>query len=111
MPDDPHFITPHDAAQLTARWRDSQPAGALNAGQFDRIAFDTLLGQPGCAGIRIYLGLKPDDGNTGESRWTFVLVGTDANGDDMLANGGGTEEQPLPCPPFCSQSNSLNGGT
>ena len=119
MANDPHYISPQDAAVLTARWRQNPPPGALNGGRFDRIAFDNLLGQPGCAGIRIYMGMDLPGSNTNPSLWTFVLVGTDAAGNDMVSaggamtaggtsTGGGTEQNPFQCPPFCGTPSPLN---
>jgi hypothetical protein len=121
MANDPHYISPQDAAILTARWRQNLPPGGLNGGQFERVAFDNLLSQPGCAGIRIYMGLEPPGATSNPSLWTFVLVGTDANGNDMVAagggltprgaaagSGGGTEEQPVICPPTCGAQSILN---
>jgi hypothetical protein len=118
---DPHYISLQDAAALTARWRQTPPPGALNGGRFDRIAFDNLLAQPGCAGIRIYMGLELPGTNKNPSLWTFVLVGTDANGNDMVSaggaltprgaadgSGGGTEENPFQCPPSCGSQSPLN---
>lgn len=121
MADDPHYISPQDAAVLTSRWRKEMPDGAFHGARFDRIAFDNLLSQPGCAGIRIYMGMELPGAKDTPSRWTYVLVGTDAKGNDMVArgsamadgdsaegDGGGTEEWPLPCPPLCDVSSPLN---
>jgi hypothetical protein len=118
---DPHYISLQDAAILTARWRHNLPPGAFNGGQFARIAFDNLLNQPGCAGIRIYMGMELPGAKDNPSLWTFVLVGTDANGNDMVGatgamttrgssadDGGGTEEYPVICPPNCGDPSPLN---
>ena len=116
----PHQIPVQDAAALTLRWRQNRPTGGLNGGRFDRVAFDNILSQPGCVGIRIYMGLHdPSDPNHKDdlSMWTFVLVGTDANGNDIatLSTGmsadsgtGDTEETPLLCPPTCGDPSPLN---
>jgi len=124
---DPHSIPVKDAAILTERWRKNMPDGAIKAGRFDRIAFDKLLAQPGCTGIRIYLGMKTRDQTKDPSLWTLVLVGTDEQGNDMVAplaavaavkkmavtsaadSGGDTEEDPLLCPPLCDPNSPLNG--
>ena len=121
MANDPHYISLQDAAALTARWRQNPPPGALNGGRFDRIAFDNLLAQPGCAGIRIYMGLESPNANNNPSLWTLVLVGTDAAGNDMVDSGGsltprgaaagssgGTEQYPFQCPPSCGAPSPLN---
>lgn len=107
---DRHSISLSDAIALTDRWRKNQP-NSMRAARFDRIAFDRLLAQPGVAGIRIYLGMHP----SGE--WTYVMVGTSADGEDLIkapgsedAGGGtGVEEQAWPCPPDCDCASPLNG--
>lgn len=112
MPDDPHAIPLADAIVLTARWRQHMPAGAIKGASFERVAFDTLLNQSGCAGIRIYLGMK------GDLSWTYVMVGIDANGKDLVGaasgaapadDGGAVEEQSVGCPPYCDTDSPLNG--
>jgi hypothetical protein len=121
MAKDPHYISPQDAATLTARWRQNRPDTGLNGGRFDRITFDNLLSQPGCAGIRIYMGLELPGVNNSPSPWTFVIVGTDFNGNDMVSaggaltaggtpadGGGGTGEHPVICPPNCGAPSPLN---
>ncbi len=116
MPVDPHAISLQDAIALTTRWRQNMPSGAIKAARFDRIAFDTLLAQPGCAGVRIYLGMNDDHG------WTYVMVGTDGNGKDIVSaagrsgvandggDGGYIAEEPEPCPPNCDTDSPLDGG-
>jgi hypothetical protein len=120
MSNGPHQMPVQDAAALTLRWRRSRPTGGLSGGRFDRIAFDNILSQPGCMGIRIYMGLHdPSDPNhKGDpSMWTFVLVGTDANGNDIAtlsagmsagSGGGDTEQNPILCPPSCGTGSPLN---
>ena len=121
MADNPHSISLKDAAALTARWRQNMPPGGFKAAQFDRIAFDTLLAQPGCAGIRIYMAILSDPkGNP--STWTYVMIATDAAGNDITgdagakagsaadAGDGDPQEIANPCPPFCTLTGPLNGG-
>lgn len=115
MATNPHAISLADAADLTRRWRDANPAGTLKGGRFDRIAFDTLLAHTGCAGIRIYLGMHAD------GSWTFVLIGVDQAGNDIVtgtvdagrgsADDGDPQQQTLPCPPFCPITASPLFGT
>lgn len=119
MSTDPHAIPVQDAAALTMRWRRNRPLSSINGGRFDRVALDNLLSQPGCEGIRIYLGLHdPSDPAHAKdgSLWTFVLVGTDADGNDMIPpqsartgdSGGGTSQNPVMCPPSCGKPGPLN---
>ncbi len=113
MPNDPHAISLDDAIALTARWRANMPAGAIKGARFETIALANLLAQPGCAGIRIYLGMKDD------MSWTYVMVAVDAQGADIIpanaradgqnADGSGLENLPPPCPPFCDVLSPLNG--
>lgn len=119
MSTDPHQITLQAAAALTLRWRRNRPPDSVNGARFDRIAFDNLLSQPNCTGVRIYLGLHdpadPKHANDA-SMWTFVLIGTDADGNDIIppqgaktdGSGGGPEQDPVLCPPSCGTPNPLN---
>ena len=117
MPNDPHAISLAEAIDLTTRWRGNMPKGAIKGARYDRIAFDKLLAAPGCAGIRIYFGMKAD------TSWNLVLVATDASGNDLLPTGNARgapadgdddppiEEQGNICPPLCDDGSPLNGGT
>jgi hypothetical protein len=55
----------------------------VEAFMYEKVKLDKILGQDGCAGIRIYYGLK-DNGSYYES--TLVIVGTDAHGKDINAD-------------------------
>jgi len=96
-----HKISLKDATELTKRHRKEAPA-AGHAEFFHREAFDTLLAQPGCAGIRIYHG----KGTKGEHH--SVMVGVDASGADMVS--AGIMQQGAPCPPFCDTESPLKRG-
>src|SRR5690606_9203809 len=98
---DKHWIDLEPATKLTAQWRNKHPDSPKAMG-FSRAAFERILKQPDCEGIRIYYALK-DDG-----QWTLVMVGTDANGSDM-ANGEIAEEA-MPCPPDCDPRSPFAGG-
>ena len=95
-----HRIPLEAAAALTRRFRKAEP-GADRAGMFPRAVFDQLLAQDRCAGIRIYYGREVD------SKSTLVLVGVDADGNDMAT--GEIAEFQFPCPPFCSVGSALDG--
>jgi hypothetical protein len=101
-----HLIPVAEAAAMTARSRNRNPGG-VKAWLFDRGAFDALLGQPGCAGIRVYRAAK-DDGTE-----QLVVVGTDEKGNDLLpatADGKGlVAELAWPCPPACGAPSVLGG--
>lgn len=116
MASDPHQISVRDAAVLTQRWRNSKPPQDFKGACFERIAFDNLLSQPKCTGIRIYMGLHlPSEVKENEPLWTFVMIGTDSDGNDIIPpeskdteEGGGPEQNPHPCPPYCSVDDPLN---
>jgi hypothetical protein len=99
MPREPrdHHIPLQAAAALTRRFGQGATKGAVFAQLFGREALEELLAQPGCAGVRIYYGLK--DG--GEP--AVVRVGVDP-ADRDLTNGAILEEA-YPCPPFCGAAN------
>lgn len=96
-----HAITLDAAAALTKRFRESAGANAQRAGMFPREVFTLLLAQPGCAGIRIYNGQAERGGRE------MVLVGVDAEGNDMTA--GLLFDWSIPCPPYCGGGTGLDG--
>ena len=70
---------------------------------FTRDAFDTLLGQDDCQGIRIYFGM---DSNY---KVNAVIVGIDSNGNDILKTGAEKiAEMGQRCPPYCPSASPLN---
>lgn len=81
-----------DAAAAVAGARSTAAAYGFHAAAFERI-----LGQPGCVGIRMY----PATHNGNE---TLILVGIDEQGNDMT--GGALAEDSWLCPPFCPPDNS-----
>ncbi|HET9064916.1 MAG TPA: hypothetical protein VFN22_03740 [Gemmatimonadales bacterium] len=102
MPKDRHAISLAAATRLTTTFRTKHPDAARCWG-FDRSAFHRILGQPGCEGIRIYLGQKQD------GTVTPVMVGYDAKGRDLAK--GEIAEEAGPCPPYCDDRSPLHGGT
>jgi hypothetical protein len=76
----------------------------------DRSAFDTILSQTGCTGLRIYYGMKED--------FTIhvIIVGVNTAGEDMLPPGSlsatetGDEiiENGNRCPDLCPPASPLN---
>jgi hypothetical protein len=74
---------------------------------FDSNAILDLLGQPGCSSLRIYYGMDA------ENKVHGVLVGVDANDNDMLPlkdDEAGVEilEMAKRCPSVCPPSSVLN---
>ena len=93
-----HKISLAEASELTKQHRkDHKEMG--HGGFFHREAFDDLLKQPGCAGIRIYRG-KAEKGTH-----HFVMVAVSAEGKDMVE--GAVMEKCDPCPPFCDETSPL----
>ena len=93
-----HKITITEAADLTRRHRKDNPQ-TEHGGFFHREAFETLLRQPECAGIRVYHG-KAEDGSS-----HLVLVAVDKGGADLV--GGDTMDLMFPCPPYCDLTSPL----
>lgn len=106
---DKHAIDLPAAAALTSRWRERHP-DAMKAGRFERAACDRLLAHPEAAGIRIYLGEKPD------GSWTYVMVATAADGRDLIPTDrdadqhAGLAEEAHLCPPDCDPNSPLSQG-
>jgi hypothetical protein len=86
------------AAGMTAAFRNDYP-GEVEAELFDKSLIEQILDQTGCRGLRIYNGIN-------DSKMVSVLVGVDANGDDMTS--GVIVEMGTQCPPRCSSTNALN---
>lgn len=93
-----HRIPLTEAAAHLKRHRDGAPA-APRGQMFHGKPVQDLLAQPGCMGLRIYHGRNTDGSPV------MVLVGVNANGDDMTQ--GTVLEFSYPCPPFCPASNEL----
>lgn len=103
LPKQDHRVTKQDAAKYTRRFRGKpkhdKPMPPL---AFHRDAFDRILNQPGCVGIRAY----PGTSESGED--TLVLVGVDEEGNDLV--DGELAQFGQACPPFCSDGNEINAG-
>jgi hypothetical protein len=127
-----HAISLTDAKKFTRNFRDKKDsilAGEFkkakslpNCETFERAAFDEVLAQPGCTGLRIYLAM--DD----ELLIRMVIVGVNENNEDMLPKtdglfmaaattattttdpdtGGKIIEQGTRCPEVCPPSSTLN---
>jgi hypothetical protein len=95
-----HSITLEQAVKYVQNFRNFPSVPTIRGGYFGRSAFDKILAQPGCVGIRFYYAQK-DDGSP-----TMVLVGIDNGGNDMTL--GPLSDQILPCPPYCPGPSPLN---
>lgn len=94
-------ITLAEGAAMTARHREVNPEG-IKARLFGRNCIEDLLNQGDgtvCKGVRMYFALNAD----GEQE--LVLVGVDADGNDLLDL---VMDLSFPCPKMCPSSNALN---
>ena len=117
---DSHFITPDEAITMIGVYRDMREqllkpeySGQnilCNSETFTVADVQAVLNQPGCKGLRIYYGMKPD------LTIHAILVATDAAGKDLVkknkTNGDEDDlilEEGKRCPPQCSDDDLLNG--
>ena len=87
-----HGISLDQAKQLVQNHQRSAPAGGERCGYFAREAFDEILAQPGCTGIRFY------HGRDASGKPTLLFVGVTEDKVDMLDT---IIENHQPCPPYC----------
>ena len=99
-PKQDHRITLTAAAALTKAHR-AAAKDEVKGEMWPRDVFETLLAQPGSAGIRIYHGR----GAKGEKQ--LVMVSVDGSGADMTS--ATIMQAGLPCPPWCYASSPLQG--
>ncbi|MBI3234174.1 MAG: hypothetical protein HYZ42_09065 [Bacteroidetes bacterium] len=113
-----HFISLSTAITMTSTYRSNKESILipdkrglnilLNSETFNRSAFDALLAQPGCAGIRIYFGMTMDN------KIRVIAVGVNAQDSDMLPGDEQAVdefvivEEGLPCPELCPAPSPLN---
>ncbi|MGZ8543868.1 MAG: hypothetical protein ACXWV0_01165 [Flavisolibacter sp.] len=113
-----HFICMKDASALTSRFRQMretlldpnyQGMNVLPTCEtFDRSAFDHVLQQDGCVGIRVYMGMEENN------QLVFVLVGVNENDEDMITatensdNEDEVFENGVRCPIYCPPNSPLN---
>ena len=97
-----HDISFDDAAQMTLRYRQKVGEEARKGGFFGKKAVESLLEQDSCVGVRYYYGIDENEEKV------LVLVGTDADENDLVANTNVAIEYSLPCPSQCGENNVLN---
>ena len=101
--DEGDFITLSEGAALTSNYRNSASAGATKGHYIGKSKLNQLLAQAGCVGIRVYYGQS----TTGSKE--LVIVGVDANQNDILPTSGALIlDKTVPCPSGCSSNNGLN---
>ncbi len=96
-----HKIPLAEAAAITKRYRDGVAKGAEIAQMLPRAVYESLLKNPKVHGLRTYYARATD------GKPQVVVVGVDADGNDLLEDGD-IFERGFPCPPFCSSTNPLN---
>ena len=94
-----HVIGLTESRELIARYQKANP-GKIHASAFTRVAFERILAQEGCCGIRSYYAQK-EDGTI-----TLVMVGVDQVGNDM--DDGELAEEAWPCPPICPNYSAMD---
>lgn len=116
-----HSIKLDDAKKMTKRFREQKDAIMReehkgkhlipHCESFDRSAFDKLLQNENCKGVRIYYGMKDND-----HRVHAIIVGVDAEGKDILPLPGIVMDATDPiivdngqtCPDYCPPPSDLN---
>lgn len=112
-----HAISLERASQMITRYREqkekmmSPEYSEKNllpiAESFDRAAFDKVLSQPGCTGLRIYYGMNED------LQLRAIIVGLNEKNEDLLpadpsVTDGTIIEDGMMCPPVCAPASLLN---
>lgn len=97
-----HQITTETALRYVSNYH-SIVGDQLTAGYMGRNIFEKILAQEGTVGVRIY-NARLDDGSP-----TYVIVGVDRDGNDII--GGVIGEDIVPCPPQCGELLKLSPGT
>jgi hypothetical protein len=119
-----HFISLLQAIEMTKKYRAEKENILapefrnrnilLTCETFDRNAFDALLSENGCMGIRLYFGM------TENLQVRVVAVGVNEKNEDMLPaqrevitindEANVIVEEGLPCPEVCPPPSPLNEG-
>lgn len=100
MPQNPHIITLSEAETMTHAYQNApQFQGLTVACRIDNSAYQEVMTQPGCVGVRTYFALNA------QSELTIVVVGVDDNGDDMTS--GVLLNRAYDCPSECAPNSPL----
>ena len=117
-----HFISLEEATQMTRLYREKKELILKDEFQgknvlafnetFDRTAFDSVLKQEGCVGLRIYFGMKED------TTMHVIIVGVNDRNEDIIPSTVLTNttvdsdseiiEEGQRCPDYCPPSSPLN---
>ncbi len=100
MKTNPHIISLAEAATMTHAFQDAtQFQGMTVACLLDNNAYQQVMTQPGCTGVRTYFAL--DDTN----KLTIVVVGVDSLGNDITS--GIILDRAYMCPAMCPINSDL----
>jgi hypothetical protein len=100
MTTNPHIISLAEAATMTHAFQNApQFQGLTVACMMDNNAYQQVMTQPGCAGVRTYFALDDFD------KLTIVVVGVDNQGNDLTS--GVILERAQCCPSICSINSAL----
>ena len=121
VPSGSHSISLQEAIEMTSRYRSQREnvltpdhkGILLTSETFNRAAFDVLLAENDCVGIRIYFGMDKD------LAIKLIAVGVNEKDEDILpsegdaiattSDGKNITENGQPCPPICPPRSPLNG--
>ncbi len=94
-----HVISLDKARRLTEAYQNAAKTGDMVGAYLGKDIFQKILNQQECVGIRIYNAVS-ESGSP-----TFVIVGVDGNGNDII--GGPIGDEVKPCPPYCPRPGGL----
>ncbi len=90
-----HSMTLPDAIGLTKVYRFTNASDVVLSHYLGKGAFEKVLAQPGCVGLRVYYG-KNKDGSP-----VYVIVGVDKTGNDIVSSAFSLLTKI--CPPYCGE--------
>lgn len=88
-----HVVTFQEAKALKDNYQESAGVEDILAFYYGKTFLLSVLNQQGCVGIRVYNGRKED------GKLELVIVGVNADGDDITDGIMGNRS--VPCPPHC----------
>ncbi|MFN7044414.1 MAG: hypothetical protein ACK4M1_04405 [Flavobacterium sp.] len=94
-------ITLEDATKWIKNWRTNLPKDPAKAHLIQKQALLDVMEPSDVVAIRAYMAID-DDGIQ-----KVVLVGVDANGQDLVDDNHILVDRSLPCPPYCSGESVL----
>ncbi len=97
-----HDISFDEASILTKRYREKEGSSVRKGGLFGRKVIENLLQQDHYVGIRYYYGLDSNDEKV------LILVGTNADENDLVKSNHLAFEYSVASPPRSGEDNMLN---